>query len=121
MINIDERLADMPIMAQRADKLDARVFNVWRRARQRFGSPLRLQLPGLKEIEMVLADAYWVCVDVVRYDAPVLAWVDIEGQHRSSLHEPIACKLNYYHFCASAVRGKALTLMEDILNERLAA
>lgn len=36
-VDIDTRLADMPIMAQRDDHLDADVFNVWRRPRSRLG------------------------------------------------------------------------------------
>lgn len=120
-IDIGQRLADMPVMAQRGDAVEARLYNLWRRARRRFGAPLRLPLPGLKEIEMVLADEFWVCVDVVKFDAPVIAWVDFETAERDALHLPIACKLNYYHFAASAVRARSLALMEEHLSERLGA
>ncbi len=119
MIDMDKRLAQMPIMAQRAETIDASIYNIWRRARTRWGSPIRLALPELKHIDLVLSDTYWVCVDRVQYDAPVLAWIAFEDHERSAVHLPIACKLNYYHFAASAVRAKTLKLMEQELGERL--
>jgi len=118
-VDLDVRLADMPIMAQRNDQIEALVFNVWRRARRRWGSPIRFNDLGLKQMAMVLADEYWVCVDTYQYDCPVLAWVEIEDEGRDSLHEPIACKLNYYHFAASALRGKVLAAIERVLAEKL--
>ena len=120
-LDMDSRLADMPIMAQRPDHIDAAAFNVWRRARRRWGNPMRLEGLGLKQMEMILCDRYWVCVDSFQHDCPVLAWVDIEDSHRDSLHKPIACTLNYYHFAASALREPVLKAMQDALNQRLKA
>jgi hypothetical protein len=120
-VDMDARLADMPILSQRADHIDAAAFNVWRRARNRWGSPLRLDGLGLKQMELILSDRYWVCVDTFQHDCPVLAWVDIEDSHRDSLHQPIQCKLNYYHFAASALREPVLQAMQDAMNQRLKA
>lgn len=119
MMDMDARLADMPIMAQRDDHLDADVFNIWRRARNRWGSPIRLEDVGLKQMEIVLTDRYLVCVDAIRHDCPIIAWVDIEDSDRDSLHKPIPCKLNYYHFAASALRAKVLVKIKDVLGARL--
>lgn len=119
-VDLDARIADMPIMAQRDDQLDAGIYNVWRRARSRWGSPIRLEGLGLKQMEFILTDRYWVCVDAIRHDCPVLAWVDIEDAGRNALHTPVPCKLNYYHFAASAVRAKALLKVQEILEQRLA-
>jgi len=118
-VDMDARLADMPVMARRDDHLDADVFNIWRRARNRWGSPMRLEGIGLKQMEMILTDRYWVCVDAIRHDCPIIAWVDIDDIGRNSLHEPIPCKLNYYHFAASAVRARALERVKEILERRL--
>lgn len=118
-VDIDARLADMPVIAQRDDHLDADVFNVWRRARSRWGSPIRLEGLGLKQMEMILTDRYWACVDAIRFDCPILAWVDIADVGRDSLHKPIPCKLNYYHFAASAVRPRILERVRDVLEARL--
>ncbi len=116
---MDERLAAIPILAQRADHIEAKHYNVWRRARGRWGAPLRLHLPDLLEMELILSDAYWVCVDTTKYDVPVIAWVDLEDAGRVALHEDVKCKLNYYHFAASALRGRCLELMEAALAKRL--
>ena len=119
MLDIDKRLNDMPVMASRPDYMEAHYFNIWRRSRARWGTPMRFSLPGLKEINMVLTDKYWACIDSVKYDVPVLAWVDMEHDGRNSLHEPIPCITNYYHFAASAIRAKSLNLMAELLSERL--
>jgi hypothetical protein len=119
MLDMDKRLRDMPVMVQRPDSIDARTYNVWRRARNRWGAPMRLNLPGLREIVMILDDDYWACVDSTRHDLPVLAWVELEDAGRDSLHLPIPCKLNYYHVAASAIRAKSLDLMAQHLTERL--
>ena len=118
-IDMDARLADMPILAQRDDHIEASVFNVWRRARSRFGTRLRLDNLDLKQMEVILTDRYWVCVDAIRHDCPILAWVEIEDAGRDSLHEPIPCKLNYYHFAASAVRAKVLEKILEQLEQKV--
>ena len=119
LIDMDKRLADMPVMAQRPDHIEAPYYNIWRRYRARWGSPVRLDLPGLKEMKFVLCDSYWVVVDSVKYDVPVIAWVELEDAGRNALHQPVACKLNHYHFAASAVRARALAGMEEVLAKRL--
>lgn len=120
-MDMDQRLADMPILAQRPDTIAACYYNVWRRARTRFGQPIRLKLPGLKQMEMVLTDRYWACVDSHQNDCPVLAWVDIDSARRDALHATVACNLNYYHFGASALRARILDTMKRELKLRLKA
>ena len=119
LIDMDERLAAMPVLAQRPDRIEARHYNLWRRSRVRWGTPLRLHFADLREMELILADNYWVCVDSTKNDVPVIAWVDMETEGRDALHADVVCKLNYYHFAASAVRGKCLDLMEAQLDARL--
>ena len=112
---MDARLAEMPIMAEREDSIDADVFNVWCRARKKLGPYIRLSDLGLKQMEMIVSDKYWVCVDSNNNDCPVLAWVNIEEKGRDSLHLPIKCQLNYYHFAASALRAKVLVKTKELL------
>ena len=116
---MDERLADMPVMAQRPSLIDAKIFNLWRRYRQRSHSAQRFRLAGLKSLRFIAADTYWVVADSANYDAPVIAWIEFDIAGRSSLHEPVPCKINYYHFAASAVRAKALDLMNRTFEEAL--
>jgi len=68
---------------------------------------------------MILESDEWVCADVRQNELPVLAWVDFEDQGRDALHEPVKCRLNYYHFAASKLRLSVLAEMEQVLALRL--
>ncbi len=116
---LDLRLDRMPIMAQRESHIDASAYNVWRRARNVWGAPMKMILPEINEFQLHLTDDYWVIVDLSRNGALVIAWVDLENKDRATLHKPITCKLNYYHFAASAIRAKSMVLMEEMLSARL--
>jgi len=110
-------LEDIPVFAKRPDEVDARLYNLWRRARLHLDLPVRLSLPGLSGMVMLLEEHDWVCVDERQNDLPVLAWVEFEDQHRDALHLPVRCRLNYYHYAASKIRAEALTIMEAALEE----
>ncbi len=116
---MSSRLDDIPVYAQRPDRVDARLYNLWRRARQRASAPLRLPLPGLAGLELVLEEHAWVCVDTHQNNVPVLAWVDFKTGDRSALHTPVECSLNHYHFAASRLRAQVLNLMEEALEAGL--
>lgn len=113
------RVGEVPVYEQRDDKVDAKVYNLWRRAKLHFGSPIRIAVPGLAGMVMILEENEWVCADRTQDDLPVLAWVEFEDKGRDSLHTPVRCKLNYYHFMASKVRRIALEQTEKILQKRL--
>lgn len=113
------RINETPVYAQRDDFIEAKHYNLWRRARRRFGSPIRIELPGVSGMELLLEDDAWVVVDARQYDVPVLAWTDFQDKERGALHTPVACHLNYYHFAASRLRAKALELMEQALENKL--
>jgi len=121
LIDMDARLADMPIMAQRQDMIDAKIFNLWRRYRLLPDAQQRFRLKGLKSMRFVLADHFWAVADSANYDAPVLAWVDFNMSNRSALHEPVSCRVNYYHFAASAIRSRTLEMMAAMMEEQLKA
>lgn len=114
------RLDEVPVYAQRPDAIEARVYNLWRRARHRLGSPLRLDLPGLSGMQLILDEHEWIVVDARQFDLPVLAWVEFEDAGRDAIHPPVPCKLNHYHFAASRLRARALELMVQELETRLA-
>lgn len=119
MTGLATRQEEFPALACRADQVSARQYNLWRRARGRFGGPLRLELPGLKGLALVLSDGAWICVDPRLNDAPILAWTGFEVEGRSKLDAPVACELKYYHVGASMVRARVLLLMEELLDARL--
>lgn len=114
-------LSEVPVYARRADAVSARHYNLWRLARARLGLPLRVPLPGLKGLELVVADDAWVCVDPALGDLPVLAWAAFDTAARDALDRPVACELRYYHVAASMVRARVLEIMEAALAARLEA
>ena len=113
------RIGDVPYLAQRNDEVGARLYNLWRRAKLHFTLPMRLPLVDYAGFVMILDENEWVCVDERQNDIPILAWVEFEDKGRDTLHLPVKCKLNYYHFAASKVRTHSLSLMQDELEKRL--
>jgi len=113
------RTADVPYCAQRDDEVEAKLYNLWRRAKRHFKMPLRLPLVDYSGFVMILEENEWVCVDERQNDIPILAWVEFEDHGRETLHLPIKCKLNYYHFAASKVRTHSLELVQEELEKYL--
>ena len=113
------RIHDMPVYAARTDEVDASLYNLWRRARLHLDLPLRVELPGLKQMVLIVEHDSWVVVDEVHFDLPVLAWLDFQDSGRTTLHTPVACTMNYYHYMASHVREKALARMQEALESKL--
>ena len=117
MIDLNKRLNDMPIMAQRPSTLPATTFNNWRLLIPQLGDQIDIPLPGLKTMHFVLTPNFWIVADAANYDAPILAWLDFKIADRNNLHLPITCTLNYYHFAASAIRAKSLEMAKNYLCE----
>lgn len=113
------RIHDMPVYETRTEELDAAVYNLWRRARLHLTMPLRIELPELKQMALIVENDCWVLVDQCQYDLPVMAWLDFQDSGRSTLHTPVTCTLNYYHYLASHLQQKVLTLMSQALETRL--
>ena len=112
------RVPGLPIYAQETSLVDSKLYNLWRRAKLHFPTPIRLSL-NFQDIVLVLEDREWVCVDESQNDMPVLAWVDFEDQGRAVLHEPVKCKLNHYHYAASKLHEPTLEQMETLLEAML--
>jgi hypothetical protein len=113
------RIHDMPVYAARTEQVEASLYNLWRRARLHLDMPLRIDLPGLKQMVLILEEDCWVVVDQCQYDLPVLAWVDFQDTGRTTLHTPVECTMTYYHFMASHLREKTLVHMAEALEVRL--
>ncbi len=113
------RIHDMQAYETRSEQLDASLYNLWRRARLHLHMPLRIELSGLKQMVLIIENDCWVVVDQCQYDMPVLAWLDFQDAGRTSLHTPVTCTMNYYHYLASHLRKKVLAQMNDILQARL--
>lgn len=116
---LNSRLDGVPIYAQRDDVIPAPLYNLWRRARMRFGAPIHIRMACLKEMELYLEHTAWVVVDRNRAEVPVIAWTAFAPAPERGIHEPVPCKLNYYHYMASGIRARVLECMQDGLERRL--
>ena len=102
-------------------KVEARVYNLARRALARLGGELRIPMRGLRTLDMIVQEGAWIIVDRSLNDLPVAAWTDFEAEEGRGLHEPVICELRYYHGHAGLVIKKVLRRMEEELGALLAA
>ncbi len=114
------RIDDMPVYESREDKVEASLYNLWRRARAHKLLPARFNLFHSPQMVVLIESNSWVVVDQNQFDLPMLAWVDFQDKGRSSIHTPVACTLNFYHFMATSLRAKALKKIADGLEQMLA-
>ena len=115
------RLKRTPLYSSVHSTVEAQYFNTIRLAQCRLTLPIRLQLKGLANIDMLIDHDSWVCVDTTLNDLPISAWTNFKSAGRDNLHEPVECILNYYHFKASTIVKKSLEISHKLLYQRLAA
>lgn len=113
------RLEDIPVYERREEEIPARFYNVWRRAKLHLKEPIHIPLPGLKGLLLILGDEQWVCINEQQNDVPVIVWFGFEALGRDTLHEPVKCKVNHYHFAAQQVALPVLEIMEVSLEQML--
>lgn len=111
----------VPVLTERPSSVEAVYFNRARVAVNRFGSELRLAIPGLKTLDLIVQPDAWIVVDRAFNDIPVIAWSNFETGDRGALHEPIACRLRLYHGHAGMILKRVLEAMEKLLGEQLLA
>ena len=110
---------EVPQLDNWPSQVDAHYFNHVQRALKRMGSEIRLELPGLKHLDLILQKDAWIIVDRVLNDYPIAAWCDFKSEHRDNLHEAISCSLRCFHYGARMVMSHTLTAMEKYLIEEL--
>ena len=101
--------------------IEATCYNHVRLALRRLGNPLRVELPDHRGLEIILNSHHWLCVDSIKDDQPIMAWLDFDTRNLNrALHEPVSCKLRLYHMHAGLVMGSALDALDQSLAEKLA-
>lgn len=110
---------EVPVLATRQATVEAVYFNRVCVALRRRAAPPRVAIPGLKTLDLLLLDDAWVVVDRAFNDIPVLAWSDFEADCRDNLHEPIGCRVRFYHAHAGMIMNKVLKCLDELLGERL--
>ncbi len=111
------RLQDVPRMKWGDSTISAQRYNRVRLGLLRFKNPMRIDT-GLRDIDIILEDKVWYCVDRSMHDLPICAWDGFKP--RQTLHEPISCQLSFYHAHADKILEKVLTAVDHYLEEQLA-
>ncbi|HEY5604042.1 MAG TPA: hypothetical protein VIM41_13130 [Gammaproteobacteria bacterium] len=114
------RLNDIPIIKTVPSYVGATHFNRVRLSQLRLDSSLRLELFSLRGLDILIDDDAWVCIDRTLGDLPVLAWTEFDKRNRKGLHQPVPCKLRFYHNHADLICGTVLDDLGRILERRLA-
>lgn len=113
------RLKELPIYSSFPTTVEAGHYNQIRLALRRLSGPIRLELINHRNVDLLIDDDSWVCVDRNMGDMPIVAWTDFETQDRSALHAPVTCNLHYYHAAAAVVARDALPLAYEMLGVRM--
>ena len=114
-----QRHEETPVYQRIDAAVDAEHFNRARRAYGRLGRELRLELPGLRTLDLILQHDAWVVVDRRLNDLPVIAWSHFETEGREALHLPIRCRIRLYHANGAMLMKRVLRAMEQLLTQRL--
>jgi len=99
--------------------VSAVYYNHVKTALKRINKSLRYKIPTLKHLDLILQEDAWIVVDVVLNDMPILAWSEFQTEHRETLHEPIKCEVDFFHYAAEMIMDKTLEAMELLLGEEL--
>lgn len=101
-------------------KVDVNYYSHVLVALKRLGKQVRFRIPKLKHLDLILQKDVWVVVDRALYDYPIVAWTEFEVHGRETLHEPVKCKIRYFHANATMIKARTLEAMEMLLGEELA-
>jgi len=97
----------------------AEDYNRVRLALRRISNPLRIELQGMRCLDIILSDQYWLCIDPCMDDHRIMAWTDFQSSNRSAIHEPVGCMLRLYHVHAGLVMGEVLEALGSTLCQKL--
>lgn len=110
---------NFPVLESERAVISAPRYNRVRLALAWLDNPVRLELTGMHDLELILTDSAWLCIDTGLGNLPVLAWKDFQTEQRRGLHEPIACRIDYYNLHAELIKDRVLEIMDRLLAARL--
>ncbi len=96
--------------------VDAKHYSRIRLALTRLANPLRVRLDQLGDLDMILSDREWLCVDRSRDDLPLMAWRDFSREDANALHMPVKCTLYLYHAHGGMLMGQVLPALQQALD-----
>ncbi|MDY6991207.1 MAG: hypothetical protein SVR94_01200 [Pseudomonadota bacterium] len=112
----DSRLRDVPRMRWGDTLISAERYNRIRLGLLRLRNPLRIEA-CLRDIDVILEDKVWYSVDCSMNELPIVAWDNF--QRRVSLHEPIRCRVSYYHAHADKIIDTLFEAIDAFLEKKL--
>lgn len=114
------RHKEVPTLREHDSSVDAHYYNHVLLALKKLGKQIRFRIPGLKHLDLILQKNAWIVVDRALYDYPIICWTDFEVEGRDAIHEPIKCRILYFHANATMIRARSLEAMDKLLDEELA-
>lgn len=110
---------NFPVLESERTIISAQRYNRVRLALAWLDNPARLELTGMHDLELILSDSAWFCIDTGLGNLPVLAWREFRAGERRGLHEPVACRIDYYNLHAELIKERVLEIMDRLLAARL--
>jgi hypothetical protein len=110
---------NFPVLESERAVISAPRYNRVRLALAWLDNPARLELTGMHDLELILTDSAWLCIDTGLGNLPVLAWKEFQTDQRRGLHEPITCRIDYYNLHAELIKDRVLEIMDRLLAARL--
>lgn len=98
------KLQNLPVYQNVSEEVDVELYrNVRLLLSRRGGHPVHIDLPGLRDLRLVLERDAWICVDTLLDDLPVMAWTHFDKGAVFGDAEGIRCSLIYYHSQAAVI------------------
>lgn len=110
---------NFPVLDSEPVLMAAQRYNRARLALLWLENPARLDLAGMHDLELILTDSAWLCIDTGLGNLPVMAWREFRRERRLALHEPVLCRIDYYTMHAGRMRDGVLEVMDRLLMARL--
>lgn len=110
---------NFPVLESERAVISAQRYNRVRLSLSWLDNPIRLELTGMHDLELILTGNAWLCIDTGLGNLPVLAWKDFRTGQRRSLHEPVSCRIDYYNLHAELIKDRVLEIMDRLLAARL--
>lgn len=110
---------NFPVLESERMLISAQRYNRVRLALSWLDNPARIELTGMHDLELILNDNTWLCIDTGLGNLPVLAWKEFQTERRLALHEPVTCRVDYYNLHAELIKDRVLEIMDRLLTARL--
>ena len=97
------KLQNLPEYQNVSDKVDLELYRNVRLLLSRRGNAAQIELPGLRDLRLILERDAWICVDSLLDDLPVMAWTHFDKGAVFGQGGSISCSLIYYHSQAAVI------------------